>query len=144
MSKVRALNEADGDSPRAVICESKYSIDLSQAAVGSVEAVTAKQLEVLVAIERLTAVRGAPPPLSDLAAEVGLSSVATVSAHLERLQAKGYIHRDAGAHYGLTVLIPSSRAVIKADRPTVKKAPLRSASTEELEAELRRRGRRVG
>ncbi len=132
------------DHGQTVIYAARNTERRSQAVTGSALApLTARQFELLVAIEGWTAAHGAPPALTDLARAVGLASVATVSAHLERLQAKGYIHRDAGAHYGLTVLVPSSGVVISAARP-IRKAAARELSTAELEAELRRRGRRIG
>lgn len=60
------------------------------------EDLTARQREVLAALERLTADRGYPPTLRELGAEVGLSSASSVWAHVHVLEEAELIARQPG------------------------------------------------
>ncbi len=107
---------------------------------GPLSPLTPRQVQVLQSVEIWIDAHGWPPYLSDLCGMLGTTSKSVVAEHLKAIERKGYVE-VTGEHRGIRVLIPSSRAVIKADRPTVKKAPLLpNASIAEIEAELRRRG----
>jgi Mn-dependent DtxR family transcriptional regulator len=61
-------------------------------------AVTPRQLDVLKALEKLLRKKGFAPTYMQLAAQVGISSIATIAKHIERLRQKqlvtgGYGHR---------------------------------------------------
>lgn len=67
---------------------------------------TGPTLRVLLVIQNLTAERGYPPSMREIAARAGLSSLGTVTYHLRQLEAKGYIRRDPRRPRTLTVLDP--------------------------------------
>jgi repressor LexA len=56
---------------------------------------TRRQLEILEFIKRETQRKGYPPSVREIGEAVGLNSSSTVHGHLERLEEKGYIRRDA-------------------------------------------------
>lgn len=60
------------------------------------EDLTARQREVLAALERLIADHGYPPTLRELGAEVGLSSASSVWAHVHVLEEAELIERHPG------------------------------------------------
>ncbi len=54
-----------------------------------------KQMEIYEFIKNQVKVKGYPPSVREICAAVGLSSTSTVHGHLERLEKKGLIKRDA-------------------------------------------------
>ena len=94
--------------------------DLSQADGRAALPLTARQLVLLVAVERWIDARGWPPSLAELCAETETSSKAVVVEHLKALERKGYLRRDAGERRGLHVLVPSSQAKVLEPRPLKK------------------------
>lgn len=58
------------------------------------ESLSAKQTEILEHIKEVTLSRGYPPTVREIGEAVGLSSSASVHAHLATLEKKGYIRRD--------------------------------------------------
>ena len=56
--------------------------------------ISAKQLEILNYIKEETLSRGYPPAVREICKAVGLSSTASVHAHLNALEELGYIRRD--------------------------------------------------
>lgn len=58
------------------------------------ESLSVKQAQILECIKEVTLSRGYPPTVREIGLEVGLKSSATVHAHLDNLEAKGYIRRD--------------------------------------------------
>lgn len=63
-----------------------------------------QQAAVLDAIRRTTLLRGYPPSIRELGAELGLYSTATVAYHLRALEDKGYIRRVAGQPRAIQVI----------------------------------------
>lgn len=72
---------------------------------------TQRQKEVLQGIHQLTRARGYPPTVREIMHDLGLSSTCTVQRHLEALQRKGYISRDASK--------ARSIGIIASDDPTL-------------------------
>lgn len=68
------------------------------------EALTKRQLEVLVAIRTLTARLGYPPTLMELGHHVGIGSSNGVIEHLRALERKGWIRRDARLSRGIRIV----------------------------------------
>ena len=60
----------------------------------SKEKISAKQQEILEYIKAQTLAKGYPPTVSDICEAVQLKSTASVHAHLETLEERGYIRRD--------------------------------------------------
>lgn len=56
--------------------------------------ISSKQLEILEYIKSETLTKGYPPTVRDICEAVKLKSTASVHAHLESLEKKGYIRRD--------------------------------------------------
>ena len=52
--------------------------------------------------------RGYPPSVREIAEAVGLASPSTVHAHLEALQRKGYLRRDATKPRAIAATRPTS------------------------------------
>ncbi|HNT29814.1 MAG TPA: winged helix-turn-helix transcriptional regulator [bacterium] len=67
-----------------------------------------RQREILNFIKKFVAKNQAAPTLQEIADNFGLSSLATVHAHLQRLEEKGYIIRDYHGERGIEVVDPSS------------------------------------
>lgn len=65
---------------------------------------TPRQQLALTLILRSITDRGYPPTVRELGAGLGLSSSNSVVFVLQRLQAKGYLDRDAGVTRGMRVL----------------------------------------
>jgi repressor LexA len=59
---------------------------------------TARQRELLAALDRLHRTNGYPPSLRELGAATGLSSAASVHHHVKILEARGLVDRLPGAH----------------------------------------------
>jgi repressor LexA len=64
-------------------------------AAAGVEALGPRQKRILEFILSTVEARGYPPSVREIAEAVGLASPSTVHAHLEALQSKGYIRKDA-------------------------------------------------
>ncbi|MCL2756760.1 MAG: transcriptional repressor LexA [Coriobacteriia bacterium] len=66
---------------------------------------TKRQEEVLSFLRRFTIKNGYPPSVREIGAAVGLSSSSTVHAHLQALENKGLIKRDASSARALVILV---------------------------------------
>ncbi len=98
-------------SPERKRTESEISPrDSADMSVRAALPATARQLAVLVAIERFLASHGYPPTVRDLCEALDVSSTNGMSTHLDALARKGYIVRDPGTPRGLRVLVPSQAA----------------------------------
>lgn len=64
---------------------------------------TARQEEVLGAIEQHTAQHGYPPTLREIGLRVGIRSTNGVEEHLRALERKGWLTREAGKARALKV-----------------------------------------
>jgi repressor LexA len=62
--------------------------------VNELEKVSKRQIEIMKFIQEQVKVEGYPPTVREIAVAVGLASSSTVHGHLDRLEKKGYIHRD--------------------------------------------------
>lgn len=67
------------------------------------EKLTKRQAQVLELISTWTEENGYPPSVREIGEALGLSSSATVHAHLEALEAKGYLHREGAKSRSLTI-----------------------------------------
>jgi repressor LexA len=65
---------------------------------------TAAQRRVLDAIRRHQGEHGVSPTHRELADATGVRSLATISGHLEALEAGGYVHREPMAARGITIV----------------------------------------
>lgn len=63
-----------------------------------------QQAAVLDAIRRTTLLRGYPPSIRELGAELGYTSTSTVVYYLRELEFKGYIRRVHGQPRAITVV----------------------------------------
>jgi repressor LexA len=68
------------------------------------DAITRRQQEILDYIRKVVWERGYPPSVREIGEAVGLSSSSTVHGHLDRLEEKGLIHRDATKPRALEVV----------------------------------------
>lgn len=59
---------------------------------------TQRQAEILRRIMRTIVVNGYAPTIREIGRDLGITSLRGVTNHLDALQAKGYIQRDARAH----------------------------------------------
>ena len=73
--------------------------------------ITAKQQEILDFIKEQTLQRGFPPAVRDICKAVNLKSTSSVHSHLETLEKKGYIKRDATKSRTIEILDESFRTV---------------------------------
>jgi SOS-response transcriptional repressor LexA len=67
---------------------------------------TPRQLQIVKAIKALQELSGCSPTLQELGAAVGLRSLATVDAHIKKLQAKGWIGHAYNETRDLRILKP--------------------------------------
>jgi repressor LexA len=72
---------------------------------------TWRQRKVLQVIRDSVQRRGYPPSMREIGEAVGLTSTSSVSYQLSTLQAKGYLHRDAGRPRTVEVRLPGHPAV---------------------------------
>jgi repressor LexA len=72
---------------------------------------TWRQRKVLQVIRESVQKRGYPPSMREIGEAVGLTSTSSVSYQLSTLQAKGYLHRDAGRPRTVEVRLPGHPAV---------------------------------
>ena len=84
-------------------------------------ALTLRQIQILNCIEESIRFRGAPPTRRELLAMLGITSLRALREHLEYLAAKGFIRLDDDTVRGIAVLIPSTSARLKAERPGLAK-----------------------
>ena len=68
------------------------------------EDLSQKQIEILLYIKNELQVRGYPPSVREICKGVSLKSTSTVHAHLEKLEIKGYIRRDATKPRAIEIL----------------------------------------
>ena len=68
------------------------------------EDLTQKQIEILLYIKSEVQRQGYPPSVRDICKGVNLKSTSTVHSHLEKLEAKGYIRRDATKPRAIEIL----------------------------------------
>lgn len=62
------------------------------------------QREMLRFMREYIALRGYPPTIRDIVKGTGQSSTSTVSYHLDRMAAAGYIERDPGISRGIRLV----------------------------------------
>lgn len=67
---------------------------------------TDRQLDVVQAIRRLTALHGYPPTLRELGADLGIASTNGVNDHLKALENKGAIRREPLKSRSIVVVLP--------------------------------------
>jgi repressor LexA len=72
---------------------------------------TWRQRKVLQVIRESVQKRGYPPSMREIGEAVGLTTTSGVSYQLSTLQAKGYLHRDAGRARTIDVRLPGHPAV---------------------------------
>ncbi|WP_039944438.1 LexA family protein [Thermicanus aegyptius] len=70
---------------------------------------TAKQQEVLLAIQTYIEKHNYPPTVREIGEMVGLSSSSTVHGHLERLKKKGIITYEPSLPRTITIIKPPSQ-----------------------------------
>ncbi len=89
---------------------------------------TWRQRKVLQVIRDSVQKRGYPPSMREIGEAVGLTSTSSVSYQLSTLQAKGYLHRDAGRPRTVEVRLPGHPAVrpeFEQDEEETAEAPVR-------------------
>ena len=87
---------------------------------------TWRQRKVLQVIRDSVQKRGYPPSMREIGEAVGLTSTSSVSYQLSTLQAKGYLHRDAGRPRTVEVRLPGHPAVrpeFEQDEEEIPEAP---------------------
>ena len=78
---------------------------------------TRRQKQILDFIREQSDANGYPPTVREIGTALGLSSSATVHAHISALEAKGYLRRDASKSRGISLMgdaVPSDRTTPKA------------------------------
>jgi len=68
------------------------------------EDLSSKQLKILEFIKREIHSKGYPPAVREICKAVDLKSTSTVHGHLEKLEKKGYIRRDATKPRAIEIL----------------------------------------
>lgn len=71
------------------------------------EKITDRQKSILDIIKQSIAEKGYPPTVREIGAKVGLSSSATTQFHLNKLEEKGYIKKDASKNRTIELLVPN-------------------------------------
>ncbi|MCQ1529888.1 transcriptional repressor LexA [Lutispora saccharofermentans] len=74
----------------------------------NIDDLSSKQIEVLDFIKKELASKGYPPSVREICEAVNLKSTSTVHGHLERLEKKGFIRRDATKPRAIEVLDSNS------------------------------------
>ena len=98
---------------------------------------TWRQRKVLQVIRDSVQKRGYPPSMREIGEAVGLTSTSSVSYQLSTLQAKGYLHRDAGRPRTVEVRLPGHPAVrpeFEQDEEETAEAPVGSFDIPSQEA----------
>lgn len=70
----------------------------------SIDTINKKQLAILEYIKKEIYLKGYPPSVREICGAVNLKSTSTVHGHLERLEKKGFIRRDAAKPRAIEVL----------------------------------------
>lgn len=78
---------------------------------------TKRQAQILDLIEKETDKNGYPPSVREIGEALGLSSSATVHAHLATLEAKGYLHREGAKSRSLTVSNKTKTPAARKNKP---------------------------
>jgi len=86
---------------------------------------TAKQREVLEAVQAWIEERGRPPTLREMAQRMGVSSTNAIRDHLRVLEGKGYLKREARLSRGLEVIRGGKADDAPERAPTVLNGPER-------------------
>jgi repressor LexA len=81
-------------------------------------ALTARQQEILVFIEKTVGERGYPPSVREIGEAVGLASPSTVHSHLHTLQKLGYLRRDPTKPRAMEVTADTASGTTAERRPT--------------------------
>lgn len=68
--------------------------------------------EILNFIETSIQQNGFPPTVREIGQAVGLASTSTVHSHMNRLERKGYIKRDASKPRAIEMLKPNERELV--------------------------------
>jgi len=68
------------------------------------QGLTERQRQVLRVIHSVSEARGRPPTVREIGGQIGLSSTCTVQRHLEALERKGYIRKDAARARSVTII----------------------------------------
>jgi len=76
------------------------------------EDLTQKQIEILFFIKSEIQRQGYPPSVRDICKGVNLKSTSTVHSHLEKLEEKGYIRRDATKPRAIEILDKSDNSLL--------------------------------
>ncbi len=79
----------------------------------NIEDINKKQLEILEFIKKELNTKGYPPSVREICGAVRLKSTSTVHGHLEKLERKGFIRRDATKPRAIEVLDGSSFTYLK-------------------------------
>lgn len=79
----------------------------------NIEDLNRKQLDILEFIKKELNTKGYPPSVREICEAVNLKSTSTVHGHLERLEKKGFIRRDATKPRAIEVLDGSSFSYLK-------------------------------
>lgn len=82
------------------------------------EALTSRQREILMVIEKAMQDRGYPPSVREIGEAVGLNSPSTVHNHLNTLQKLGYLRRDPSKPRALEVRFDTNSEVAMDRRPS--------------------------
>lgn len=105
-------------------------------AAAHLPALSDRQADVLMALEKLTSATGYPPSIRELGEEVGLRSTCTVHVHVNALIRKGYVaRRHPGASRALVVLHS-----LELPEETMERIRKQEAATEAMVNRGRRRG----
>lgn len=75
------------------------------------EQLTKRQDEILTYIKQYVVERGYPPTVREIGAALGISSPATIHAHLENLERKGVIKKDGTKNRAIELLVKNEFAV---------------------------------
>lgn len=86
-------------------------------ALGMSEALTPRQREILLFIEKSMQDRGYPPSVREIGEAVGLNSPSTVHNHLSTLQKLGFLHRDPTKPRAIEVRFDTNSEVAMERRP---------------------------
>jgi len=65
---------------------------------------TPREEQILETIKKIVRVKGYPPSVREIGQFVGLSSSSTVHGYLQRLEKKGFLHRDSSKPRALELL----------------------------------------
>lgn len=84
----------------------------------STTALTPRQQEILVFIEKTVGDRGYPPSVREIGEAVGLASPSTVHSHLHTLQRLGYLRRDPTKPRAIEVTADTASGTTAERRPT--------------------------